>query len=150
MTISNMSVEEVVVFEVYDKDGNLKDKHEQHNLIPTAGLAWVAKLIGDASPPAAISHMGVGTGTTAASAADVALQTPLGARVAVTRTYESTPAHRAKFIGEFTGIEGAVTEEGLFNALTGGTMVARSVSAAMNLTASDTLRITHYITPSAS
>lgn len=145
--VSNTTFRDTVVLEQFDKDGRLVDRRETHNRIVSAGLEWVAKLIGEASPPANITHMGIGTGTTAPAAGNVALETPLGSRVAATRSYVASPSPRVMVTASFTGVTGAVTEEGLFNAASDGTMQARSTFGALNLTADDKLDVTHYIVP---
>lgn len=145
--LSNIGVDEVVVLRHLDKDGQEIDRREIHNLVVSAGLEWLAKFIGDTIPPANITHMGIGTGTTAPAAGNVALETPFGSRVAATRSYVASPSPRVMVTASFTGVTGAVTEEGLFNAASDGTMQARSTFGALNLTADDKLDVTHYIVP---
>ena len=93
---------------------------EVDNLVVTAGKGYVASRIKDASATA-MSHMEIGSGSTAAAASDTALGSALG-RVSLTSTNVSSAVvtYVATF-GAGTGT-GAVTEAGLFNASSGGTM----------------------------
>jgi len=98
----------------------------------------------------AMTHMGLGSGTTAAAAGDTDLESLLGSREALdsTTVTDNTITYVASFeAGDATG---AVTEMGLFNASTSGTMLARVVFSVVNKQADDTMTVTHTITISAS
>lgn len=116
------------------------------NLVVTAGKQFVAsRIVGVAS--AVMSHMAVGTSATAAGAANVTLGTEI-ARVALTSGVASgaDAVYTATFpAGTGTG---AITEAGLFNAGSSGTMLARTVFSAINKGASDSLTITWTVTVS--
>lgn len=132
-----------------DENGKIKQQDE-HNLVVSAGLAYIASRMKDATATA-MSHMGVGTGTTAAAAGDTALGTALGARVALdstTITTTSVTDDSVQYVATFgAGVStGAITEAGIFNALTGGTMLCRTVFSVINKGALDTLVITWKVT----
>jgi hypothetical protein len=132
-----------------DENGNIKQQDE-HNLVVSAGLAYIASRMRDATA-GVMSHMGVGTGTTAAAAANTALETALGARVALTSTtlVTTTVANDAvQYVATFgAGVStGAITEAGIFNAASGGTMLCRTTFAVINKGALDTLAITWKVT----
>ena len=100
-------------------------------MIVTAGQEAGGKIIsgydGGADP---FIYMGIGTGTTAEALGQTALVTPSGARVsaAISVTTVTTPNDTVQWIGLFAlTAQTAVTEIGIFNALTGGTMLARKV-----------------------
>jgi hypothetical protein len=119
---------------------------EIDNLVVTAGKAYVASRIKDASATA-MSHMGIGTGTTAAAAGDTALVSE-AARTALTSTTVST--NTVVYVDTFgagTGT-GAITEAGVFNASSGGTMLCRTVFSVVNKGADDSMTITWTITVS--
>ena len=61
-----------LTIEVKDKDGKLKQREEVKNLVVDTGLAYIASRMKDASATA-MSHMAIGTGSTAAAAANSAL-----------------------------------------------------------------------------
>jgi len=67
---------------------NGKIVQEVDNLVVTAGKGYVASRIKDASATA-MSHMAIGSGSTAAAASDTALGSQLG-RVALTSTTVSS------------------------------------------------------------
>ena len=119
---------------------------EIDNIVVTAGKGYVASRMKDATATA-MSHMGIGSGSTAADAADTALGTQLG-RVALTSTNVSGSV--VTYVASFaagTGT-GAVTEAGIFNASSGGTMLCRTVFSVVNKGASDSMTVTWTVTVS--
>ena len=119
---------------------------EVDNLVVTAGKGYVASRMKDATATA-MSHMAIGSGSTAAAASDTALGNQLG-RVALTSTAVSgaVVTYTATF-GAGTGT-GAVTEAGILNASSGGTMLCRTVFSVVNKGASDSMTITWTVTVS--
>lgn len=116
------------------------------NLVVTTGKNFVASRIKDTTS-AAMSHMGIGTSSTAAVAGDTGLGAE-AARVALTSTTvtNNVVAYVASFpAGTGTG---AITEAGLFNANTVGTMFCRTTFAVVNKGASDSMTITWSVTVS--
>jgi hypothetical protein len=130
-----------------DKDGNVKEKQEAKNLIVDTGLNFICDRMKD--DETAMSHMAIGSGTTAAAAGDTALGTELG-RVALTSsTVTNNEIVYVASFGAGTGT-GAVTEAATLNAASGGTMLCRVTFSEVNKAADDTLQITWTITLSAS
>lgn len=131
-----------------DENGNVKQQDE-HNLVVSTGLAYIASRMKDTTE-AAMSHMAVGSGTAAAAAANSALGSELG-RVAltsstlVTTTVANDAVQYVATFGAGTGT-GAVTEAGIFNDGSTGTMLCRTVFAVINKGALDTLTITWKVT----
>lgn len=119
---------------------------EVDNLVVTDGKEYVASRMKDATATA-MSHMEIGSGSTAAAASNSALGNDLG-RVALTSTTVSgaVVTYVATF-GAGTGT-GAVTEAGLFNASSGGTMLCRTVFSVVNKGAADSMTITWTVTVS--
>ncbi len=119
---------------------------EVNNLVVTDGKEYVASRMKDATATA-MSHMAIGSGSTAAAASDTALGNQLG-RVALTSTAVSAAVvtYTATF-GAGTGT-GAVTEAGILNASSGGTMLCRTVFSVVNKGASDSMTITWTVTVS--
>ena len=116
------------------------------NLVVTAGKGYVASRIKDATATA-MSHMAIGSGSSAAAAGDTALGTELG-RVSLTSTNVSAAVvtYAATFAAG-TGT-GAVTEAGLLNASSSGTMLARTVFSVVNKGANDSMTVTWTVTVS--
>jgi len=126
-------------------DGKVKDTRDIKNLVVDAGEAFIASRMAGTSS-AVMSHIGIGSGTTAAAAGNTALETAVGARVALTSTTPS--ASVITYVGSFVAgaSTGAITEAGIFNDLTAGTMLCRTTFAVVNKLADDTLSITWAVT----
>jgi hypothetical protein len=127
-----------------DAEGNIKEDIEVKNLVVTVGKEFIAaRMIG--TTPAVMSHMAIGTGTTAAAVGNTALVTEVG-RVALASSTR-TGANIA-YVATFppgTGT-GAITEAGIFNAASAGTLLCRSVFGVITKGAADTLGITWTVT----
>ena len=119
---------------------------EVDNIVVTAGKGYVASRMKDASATA-MSHMAIGSGTTDPAAGDTALETELG-RVALTSTNVSgaVVTYVATFVAG-TGT-GAVTEAGILNASSSGTLLCRTEFSVVNKGSSDSLTITWTVTVS--
>ena len=70
--------------EIKDKHGNVKETREATNLVVSAGLDFIASRMKDATATA-MSHMAIGTGSTAAASGNTTLGTE-SARQALTST----------------------------------------------------------------
>ena len=127
-----------------DQNGNLKQELNVTNLVVDTGLDYIASRMKDATATA-MTHMAIGSGTNDPAAGDTALQTQLG-RVALTSTTvtNNSVAYIAS-LGAGTGT-GAVTEAGIFNASSGGTMLCRTEFAVINKAAGDSMTITWTVT----
>lgn len=131
-----------------DETGRIKQTTEIKNLVVTSGLGYIASRMKDATATA-MSHMAVGTGSTAAALGD----TTLGAEVAASRTgltSTTVTTNQIAYACTFgAGVgTGALTEAGIFNASSAGTMLCRTVFSAVNKAAGDSLTITWTITVS--
>lgn len=128
-----------------DKDGNIKEQREETNLVVDAGLNFICDRM-EGTSEAVMSHMAVGSGSTAPAAGDTDLGSVLGSREAIdsTAVTNNTIVYTCGFeAGDGTG---AITEAGIFNAATGGTMLCRTTFAVVNKAADDTMTITWTIT----
>jgi hypothetical protein len=127
-----------------DENGTVKHEEELKNLVVTTGKGFIASRMKDTTATA-MSHMAIGSGTTAAAIGDTTLGTELG-RVSLTST--TVTANAVAYVATFpagTGT-GAVTEAGLFNASSSGTLLCRTVFSVINKGAADTLGITWTVT----
>lgn len=120
-------------------NGEVEVTHRD-NIIVNGGFDLIADAIGRATGrPAVISHIAVGTGTTAEAATQTALVTEISriaatyAHTAGTKVFTMTATFAA---GVATG---AITESGVFNAASAGTMLDRVVFPVVNKGADDTL-----------
>ena len=108
------------------------------------GLVYIASRMKDASATA-MSHMAIGTGSTAAAAGNTALGSE-AARQALTST--TVTSNAVPYVASFaagTGT-GAVTEAGILNGASGGTLLCRTVFSVVNKGASDSMTITWTVT----
>jgi hypothetical protein len=137
-----------VKIDIIGADGAVKDSREIKNLVVTVGKNYIASRMKDATATA-MTHMELGTGTTAAAVGDTTLQTAIsGSRVTLASTTVTTNA--IAYVASFpagTGT-GAVTEAGVFNAASAGTMLCRTVFSVVNKGAADAMSITWTITVS--
>lgn len=126
-------------------DGNVKQELNIHNLVVTTGKQFIAaRMVGT---PTAMSHMAVGSGTVDPVVGDTTLGSELG-RVALTSgTATGAVVTYVASFGAGVGT-GAVTEAGIFNASSGGTMLCRTEFAVVNKGVDDALSITWTITVS--
>ena len=131
---------------VTDKNGHIKQSMKVPNLVVTTGKQYIAsRMAGTAA--AVMSRMAIGSGTAAANANNTALGNELGragSPLFSLQTSGNTITATATFV-EGVGT-GAISEAGIFNAASGGTMLCRTVFPVVNKQASDTIAITWTIT----
>ncbi len=129
-----------------DAQGNVIDEQEVPNLVVTVGKNFIAsRMIGVTDN--IMSHMAIGTGTTAPAGGDTTLESEAG-RVALTSNVRTNNA--IAYVASFpagTGT-GAITEAGILNASSSGTLLCRTVFSVINKGAADTLGITWTVTVS--
>ena len=125
---------------------------EIDNLVVTTGKNFVAsRMIG--TTPGVMSHMAIGTGTTAAAAGDSALGSQ-SAIEALTSSAGGSGANAndvtyiATFAAGTPSSAAAITEAGIFNANSSGDMLCRTVFAVVNKQTSDSMTITWTVTAS--
>jgi hypothetical protein len=132
---------------VDNNTGEILDSEEFCNLIVNNGLERVARLInGDSSTY--FRALAIGTGSTAATNSDSALETEF-TRAAATLSYEAS--YKSKFTHTFTfgtGISETITEAGIFDSATmsGSTMLARLVFTGKEVSPLISLIITATVT----
>jgi len=126
-----------------DSSGNIKVQTTVPNLIVTNGKTVIAsRLVGTSS--AIMSHMAIGSGSTTASVGQTALVAET-ARVALVSGTNS--ANVVTYAATFLpATDMSITEAAVLNAASGGTMLCRTVFAAINKLAGDTLSINWQIT----
>ena len=129
-----------------DKDGNVIDQRNIKNTIVDAGYDFICDVIGNTSQPNDMGWTAVGTGTTPAAGGDTTLETHVVrvanvyAHSAGTKVFTMTADYAA---GTGTG---ALTESGLLNDDTTGTLLNRIVFDVINKGSSDTLQVVWTIT----
>jgi len=141
-----LSVSCNVTFRLYSSTGKLKKKLQTHNLVVTTGKNYIADQLSAAPNLTKMSHIAVGTGSTAPAVGNTALQTEL-ARKAFTSSVDS--ANVLTMTATFNTGEaiGALAEAGIFNSSSGGTLLARTlISPVINKTTNDILSVTWTLT----
>ena len=132
---------------ITDAQGQVKDDRQVNNTVMTVGKTFIAsRMAGVASN--VMSHMAIGSGSTnPTDPAQTALATELG-RVALGVAGGSPSANVVTYTGTFgAGVgTGSVTEAGIFNASSAGTMLCRVVFGVVTKGASDTMAITWTVT----
>jgi hypothetical protein len=131
---------------VIGPDGQVKTDEIFKNLVVNVGKDFVASRMVAASATV-MSHMAIGSGTTAPAAGDTTLDSELGR---VTLASSSATGAVVTYTASFpagTGT-GAVTEAGIFNAGVAGTMLCRTVFSVVNKGANDSMSVTWTVTVS--
>ena len=119
------------------------------NLVTTAGKAGVASRVNGSGGEAAFIYIANGLGTTAANIADTTLESEIldsgleRASATVSRVTTDTTDDTARLINTFsvTGTK-AITESGVLNASSSGTLLARQVFSAVNVVSGDSFQVT--------
>ena len=119
------------------------------NVVTYAGYAGAAGRLMGSGTPAAFTYIAVGTGTTAASTADTALQTETSTSgltraagtVSLVTTSQTNDTAQVTNTFSVTGTV-AVTESGVLNASSSGTLLCHQVFSAINVASGDSLAIT--------
>jgi len=143
-----------VILQVFDTNtGELKYKIENHNLVVDVGLDEMAQAtfgvggVGSTS----FDFIEIGTGAVAPTATDVALGASACARiqdVAPDVNSATSGETSVSVISSFDGATcaGAITEAGIFNAISANQMLARSTFGSVTISAGDTLNVNYTIT----
>jgi len=142
--LDKLKVSGNVKLEHYNKNGDLIETKEFKNLIVTTGKDFIAERMKDGITNV-MSHMAVGTGTSAASLSDTTLETELDRNALDSTTVTNNDiTYVATYpAGDATG---ALTEAGIFNASSSGVMLCRTVFPVVNKGAGDSVTITWTIT----
>jgi len=142
-----------VLVELRGPDGKIKDSEIVQNIVTQVGDAHIADQLASAHDEDEMSHMAIGTGTTAAADTDTTLETELDRNALTSRTQGAgADDNDVIYIGDWAAGDGtgAITEAGVLNAAAAGTLLCRSVFAVKNKGALDTLKITWTFTCGAS
>lgn len=129
------------------------DFYWRKNIITDVGLAAIIRLVFSGLSESKFGYLAIGTGTTSESASDTALEAEIARKAAtVTQTTTSITDDTALLEATFSSADGLtgsdnVSETGIFNAASGGILLARKVFSAVpiNWDAGDTLTIRYYV-----
>lgn len=145
MINDNVKVSGKVRLVLKDKNGKVKESREIKNLLVSSGLEFICSRMAGTSA-SVMSHMALGSGTTTPAAGQTDLVSILGSREALDSTTASS--NTITYVSSFEAGDGtgAVTEAGIFNASSGGTMLCRTTFAEVNKEPDDTMSVTWTIT----
>jgi len=130
--------------ELRGPDGELKHSQEIDNLVVTVGKNFIASRMAGTSL-GVMSHMAIGTGAVAAAAGNTTLGTEAGRVALASATATGNEVVYSATIPAGTGT-GAITEAGVFNGGSAGTMLCRTVFGVVTKEAADSLGITWTVT----
>lgn len=131
---------------VTGSNGEIKQNLHVPNLVVTVGKQYIASRMASATA-SVMSHMAIGSGTVIPVDGDTTLGSELGRVGTPLFIFEaaSNVVTATATFGEGVGT-GAVTEAGIFNNVTNGTMLCRTVFPIVNKGEDDTIAITWTIT----
>lgn len=133
---------------LYGPNGELKSVQDGPNVVTTTGKDALAKFLNSAVAGASsftAKYVAIGTGLTAETAADTALNTEV-IRTTGTVSYITSQIYQVKATFATGSGTGAITEYGLFDSSSAGVMYARYTKSVINKGANDTLTVIAQIT----
>jgi hypothetical protein len=145
----NLKPTGMVTVSHFNSAGDLINTFEVPNLVVTTGKNYIASRIKDTTYTA-MTHMAIGTSSTAASASDATLVSE-GGRVALSATTVSTNTitYTATFpAGTGTSTSPGIQEAGILNQSSNGTLLCRTVFPSVAKAAGDSIAITWVVTVS--
>jgi hypothetical protein len=129
-----------------DSNGSIILVFNVPNLVVTAGKQYIAsRMVGSSTN--VMSHMAIGTGTATPAVADTVLGTEAG-RVSLASFSASGATVTATATFPAGTGTGGITEAGILNANSAGTMLCRTTFPVVNKAAGDSIAITWVITVS--
>lgn len=143
MLLDNLTLTGQPSIMLRDSNGNIKTQFTINNTVVTAGKTYFAsRAVG--TQTSVMQHMSVGVDSTAPTVANTALGSEIS-RVVLSASMSSINqvTYTATF-GAGAGT-GAISEIGVFNAGTAGTMLCRAVFPVVNKAANDILDISWVI-----
>jgi hypothetical protein len=128
--------------------GEVIKEFQVPNLVVTTGKNFIAaKIVATINNPVSMTHMAIGTGAVSPAAGDQTLGTEGGRQLLTGSTINNNTITFTSSFPAGSGT-GAVTEAGIFNASSSGTMLCRTTFPAVNKASGDTIAITWVVTVS--
>lgn len=129
---------------VKNDSGEVKQTLQVPNMVVTTGKNFISSRMKDATATA-MSHMAIGTGTVAPAIGNTTLGTEVGRAVLTSTTVTNNTIQYVATFAAGTGT-GAITEAGVLNASSAGTLLCRTTFPVVNKAAGDTIAITWTVT----
>lgn len=143
-TIETLKATGELLIEVRNEQGHLVEKRHVPNMVVTVGKNWIVdRMLSNGS--AVMSHMAVGSGNTAPALGQTALTNQL-ARIPFNSINQV--GNTVTFVAVYNaGVgTGSLTEAGIFNAATNGTMLARTTFGTLTKASGDVVTVSWTIT----
>lgn len=133
--------------------GKFQDYYWRKNIITNAGLAAIIRLVFAGLTETKFGYLAIGTGTTAEAATDTALVSEVKRKAAtISQTTTTIDGDTALVTATFSKADGltgtqSICEAGIFNASTGGILLARKTFSCvpLNWDAGDSITINYYV-----
>jgi len=130
-----------------------QDYYWRKNIITNVGLAAIIRLVFSGLTETKFGYLAIGTGTTAESATDTALVSEVKRKTAtISQTTTTVTGDTALVSATFSKTDGltgsqSICEAGIFNASTGGILLARKTFSCvpLNWDAGDSITINYYV-----
>jgi hypothetical protein len=131
----------------------MPDFYWRRNIVTDVGIAAVIRLVFSGLTESKFGYLAIGTGATTETASDTALVSEVKRKAAsITQMTTTIEGDTAKLEAEFSSADDlsgtqTITETGIFNALTGGILLARKTfpSITLNWDLGDSILIRYYI-----
>jgi hypothetical protein len=136
-----------VLIQLLDAAGNVKEEHKVKNLVVSAGKTYIAARMQGSAIPTVMGFMAIGTGTATPAVANTTLGVEAGRVALASFSSSSNQVTATATFPAGTGT-GAITEAGIFNANSAGTMLCRTTFPVVNKAAGDSIAITWVVTVS--
>jgi hypothetical protein len=133
-----------LLFVLRGPNGRVRARVRRRNLIVTVGKNHMADQMSD-SGETAMSHIAIGTGTTAPVVGNTTLETEVARAALDSKTQNNNVVTYVATFGAGVGT-GAITESGILNAAAAGTLLNRVTFAVINKGAADSLQLTFTVT----
>lgn len=137
---------------VKNSAGEIKEKKTYRNIITNVGRAAMASRLNGDGAEAVFNYIAIGEGSNAATVTDTALQTETvvdgGQRKIATLSRVTTTVNNdtAQWVAVFTfTLAHNITESGILNAASAGTLLARRVFGTISCLSGDSMQITWKI-----
>ena len=136
---SNIALNGILTITKYNSKKEIISETTVPNLVVTVGKNHIAQRLYTNSE-SLMSHMGIGSNNTTSALTNTTLGTQLARAVLTTVSVSGSNVTFASTFGAGIGT-GSITEAGIFNASTAGTMLCRTTFPVITKSSSDTIAI---------
>ena len=143
-----ITIKGTITLDLFGPDGKLKDSRRVENIITNTGRAHIIDRL-QAAAVAVADYIAIGTGSTAAAAANTTLETEV-ARAQGTLSQSDAYTDRCVYTFAAGTGTGTIAECGRLNASSAGTLMGRQVFTGIAKGSSDSLAVTYDFTYAAS